>query len=214
MLVPTRTGGGSPIALAALLATAAGCVHHLPPPDEPGRELPEATRREALATPATPRRAPIALDIVDGSGTIEDVGVAADGAHARTICEATPCVAVLAVGEHRLVMHQGGRDDEVTVRVGPGARAHRHVMSYDSGEHREYLTLAAAGYTIGLGLLPILGPAVAIDPGDINLPDLGIIAATGVMAAAIVTGTVGLVLSLVDPQSVRDGVSIEWDLAP
>ncbi|MCA9610758.1 MAG: hypothetical protein KC619_34420 [Myxococcales bacterium] len=195
------------------LAAAGGCVHELPPPEEPEEEIDERLRRRALETSGG-ERAAIVLDIVDGAGTIEDLGSEADGARAETICETTPCVALLAPGDHRLVFHHQGRDDQVEVRVGPGPRAHRRVMSYDSGEHQEYLGLAISGFVIGGAFLPILGPLTQIDGNDLQPHDGGIIAATVFMGAAITTGIIGVILAITDPQETRRGVSLEWDLVP
>lgn len=200
--------------LAALaLATAGGCVNELPPPEEPEREIDERTRRRALETSGG-ERAAMVLDIVDGEGSVEDIGSEADGARAETICETTPCVALLAPGEHRLVFHHQGRDDEVEVRVGPGPRAHRRVMSYDSGEHREYLGIAITGFVVGGAFLPILGPLTQIDGNDLQAHDGGIVAATVLMGAALTTGIIGVVLAIANPRETRRGLSLEWDLVP
>lgn len=196
------------------LALLGGCVSRLPPPEAPSRDVPRELVAEATARPSAEGQGVVVLDVVDGASRVEDLGSEADGAHATEICERTPCLARLAVGEHRLVFHHAGRDDEVTLTVGSSPRAHRRVMSYDSGEHREYLALAIGGLVIGGALTAIIGPIAATDFGQMGTADVGLLFGGALASAALLVGVVGLVLAIVDPQQVREGASLEWDLAP
>lgn len=207
-----RRVGGVPVGLALFFA--GGCVNQLPPPAAPAREIPSEIAEEARRRRAVEGRGTIVLDVVDGVGSVEDLGTEADGARTTTVCASTPCVVDLAVGEHRLAFHHEGRDDEVTLTVGGAPRVLRHVMSYDSGEHQEYLALALGGLTIGGGLSPIFGTLASIDGNDLQPPDVGLILGGALAGAAIVTGIVGVVMMLVQPREVREGLSLQWDLVP
>jgi len=200
--------------LVAVVALLGGCVHHLPGPQAPDREIPDALVAEAFDRSPAEGEGVVVLDVVDGEGSVEDLGTEADGAHATEICATTPCVADLEVGEHRLVFHHQGRDDQVTLTVGATPRAHRRVMSYDSGEHQEYFALAVSGFVIGGSLAAILGPLAALDADQLRTADVGLVLGGALAGAALVTGIVGLVLALVDPREVREGASIEWHLTP
>jgi len=189
-------------------------MNRLPPPEAPPRELPDALVAEALAADPAEGEGVVVLDVVDGEGSVEDLGTEADGAHANEVCPTTPCVARLELGEHRLVFHHDGRDDQVTLDVGDTPRAHRRVMSYDSDEHREYFALAVGGLVIGGAMSAIIGPLVALGDDQLRTADIGLVIGGAVAGAALVTGLVGLILAIVDPQEVRDGTSLEWDLTP
>ena len=184
------------------------------PPAAPAREISPSVAAQALAVTPDEGNGVVVIDVVDGEGTVEDLGVEADGAGRREFCPAVPCMAQRSCGEPQFAIHSGGRDDTVTFNVGPRPHVHRRIMSMDTGEHVEYFALALTGLSIGGVFLPILDPLARIEGDNIQPHDVGLIL-TGVFAgAALVTGIVGVILAIVDPRNVRDGASIEWDLAP
>ncbi|MBX3272407.1 MAG: hypothetical protein KF729_19260 [Sandaracinaceae bacterium] len=203
---------GIALATAALLASA--CVNQLPPPAAPPREIAPAIAQQALAITPDEGNGVVVIDVVDGQGTVEDLGIEADGAGRREICPSLPCVAQLSLGEHQFAIHSGGRDDTVTFNVGSRPHVHRRIMSLDTGDHVEYFALALTGLSIGGVFLPIIDPLVRIEPDNIQAHDVGLILAGAFTAAALVTGIVGVILAIIDPRNVREGTSIEWDLAP
>ena len=192
------------------MVLAAGCVERLPPPAAPDRVLSTQLSRAAADAEPGPGSGVVVLDAVGASARVEDLGTELDGAYAREICT-TPCVAELSLGEHRLVFHADGRDDEVTVNVTDAPRAHRRALSFDSGAHDEFTGVAVTGLTLGVLLLPVLDPISSID-GQLGAGDAALIAAGVGVGALLVTGIVGVVLALTHPRQLRDGVSLEWDL--
>lgn len=187
-----------------------GCVEHLPPPAAPGRDLDPALVAQAREAEPSETEGVIVLDAVDGSARVEDLGSELDGAGAEEICE-TPCVTTLARGQHRLVFHRDGRDDEVEVEVGARPRAHRRVMSLDSGEHTDYIAIAASGLVVGGFGLALIDPLTRVNDNFSSASDALLIAAAVGFGAALITGIVGVIMLIADPRQDREGVSTEWE---
>jgi hypothetical protein len=201
-------------ALVALTALPQGCVQTLPPPEAPSQELSREVIDEAFAVQSSEGEGVVVLDIVDGAARVEDLGTELDGAGAEEICEQTPCVARLELGQHRLVFHQDGRDDEVTFQVTPEPRAYRRVMSYDSGGHQDYFALAVSGLALGGLTLPIIDPLSDVGNNNSTAADVALVIGGVGAGAAIITGIVGVILAITDPQQVRDGAETTWQLTP
>lgn len=199
--------------LVALSVLALGCTDQLPAPEAPERELDPALVEQAFEETSGGERGVVVLDAVDGAARVEDLGTELDGAGANEICPATPCLARLSVGEHRLVFHRDGRDDEVSLTVTRAPRAHRRVMSFDSGEHTDYIAIAVSGLTLGGLMLPILDPIGRMDD-NLRASDAALIGGGIAAGALLITGIVGVVLAIADPRQTREGVSTEWQLDP
>lgn len=187
----------------------AGCTHVLPAPEAPSRALTPELAQEARE-PAPPGQGRLVLDVVGEPAHIEDLGDELDGAGADEICAATPCVVTLSVGEHALFFHRDGRDDRVQVLVTPEPRAHRRVLSFDSGEHSEYYGMAGGGMLFGLFFAPALEPLLRAP--QIGAPEAGLITATAIAGASLIVGISGIIAALVDPRETRVGLSEEWQL--
>lgn len=194
---------------AALLLV--GCVERLPPPEAPPQRLSaELTERAAAADPGEGEGV-LVLDTTEGPAMVTDVGREVDGAGRTEVCT-TPCVAELALGEHELIFREGDRSDTVTVQVEPTPRAHVRTLSYDSGAHREYVTVGVTGIALGGASLFLIDPLASMDD-DLTATDGALIAAAALGGAALVAGIVGVVLAVADPQRLREGISSEWRLA-
>lgn len=191
-----------------------GCTETLPAPEAPTQELSAELTRQAQEAQPEEGQGVVVLDTVDGAARVEDLGSELDGAGAEEICAETPCVLTLAQGEHRLVYHRDGRDDEVTIQVSAEPSAYRRVMSYDSGAHDDYYAIAVSGLVLG-GL--VAGPLIPtlFDVGQRNstAADIALVTGASVGGAILITGIIGVILAITDPRHVRDGSESQWQLS-
>lgn len=192
--------------MASLVAVLSGCTEVLPPPAAPSQEISGDLARRARAAHPSSGRGVVVLDTVGGSAQVTGLDAA------EPACEETPCVVTLPEGEHPVVFHRDGRDDEATLRVTERPSAYRRVMSYDTGARDEYTALTASGLTLG-GLLigPLVGPLSHVGSEGTN-EDVAVIAVAVASGALLVTGIVGLVLTITDPRRVREGSDVQWPL--
>ncbi|MFK7987777.1 MAG: hypothetical protein AB8I08_17300 [Sandaracinaceae bacterium] len=187
-----------------------GCVRNLPPPEAPGQELSAELMAEVQA-PTEEGQGVVVLDAVGDPAEGEDMGEA-DGANAQTVCEQTPCVVRLEQGEHRLVFHRDGRDDQVELDVGATPIGHRRALSFDSGEHNEYLAMMVIGFGTAAVMSPIFSPIADLDGQFDSGGDIGLVLGGAFAGAMFGVGLIGAILAIANPREVREGRSTVWQL--
>jgi hypothetical protein len=197
-------------AVAAATLGMVGCTQQLPPPEAPSHELAAEVRREAARTEAPEGQGVVVLDVTEGTASVREIGQEGDGAGGSVLCE-TPCVTTLSLGEHRLQFRSGDRVDEVDLLVEETPRAHRRTMSYDTGAHEEWLSLGVTGVLFGGASLLLIDPLTSMDD-NFGPADAALVTAAALGGAALVAGITGVVLAIVDPRKLREGVSSEWRL--
>lgn len=205
-----RGSNAAVLGLAGLVLVLSGCVRNLPEPEAPSREL-SAELMAEVGAPTEEGQGVVVLDAVGEPAEVEDMGEG-DGANAQTVCEATPCVVRLEQGEHQLVFHRDGRDDQVELDVGATPIGHRRALSFDSGEHNEYLAMMVIGFGAAAVMSPIFDPISRLDGQFSTAGDVGLVLGGAFAGAMFGVGLIGAILAIANPREVRDGRSTVWQI--
>lgn len=203
------------VGLALALLLVGGCgVEHLPPPQAPSREAPDASIVPAKAPP--PGTGRVLLEANGEHAEVAEISATDDASVvAVTPLCTTPCVIDLPYGPHPLLFHSTtdpSRESEAEVDVGPRPKVLRHSL----GERRD----GGPAHTAGVAMI-VLG-AIAATTGAILWsasaagPDEGRGSLAGVGQGVTVLGgasaLLGIPLLFSDRPSERPGATTEWSL--
>ncbi|MBS2016925.1 MAG: hypothetical protein JST00_28825 [Deltaproteobacteria bacterium] len=203
------------LVVAMIAGGVSGCgVEHLPPPQAPSREAPQARDLPTSAPPPGTGRL-----VVDANGEQAEVAIVSPTQDPSVVAVTplctTPCVVDLPYGPHPLLFHSTtdpSRESETEVDIGPRPKVLRHSL----GERRE----GGPAHTTGTAMI-VLG-AIAATTGIILWsaaaagPDEGRGAMAGVGQAISIGGAaaalLGIPLVLSDRPTERPGTTTEWPL--
>jgi hypothetical protein len=189
---------------------AVGCTRNLPPPEAPARVLPSALLEEVRAEEASEVEGVVAIDVEGEPAEVTDFGMVGDLHRPNTICT-TPCVARLEQGTHRLALRRGETADEIDLQVTAAPRGYRRILSEDTGEHDEYISLIVGGILVGGFFAPMYGRLADFDQNT-TIGNVGYIAGSTLATVALGAAIVGAILLIADPRVIREGNSTEWEL--